>query len=75
MVTQVTFQLPATGSTIAVDTQQKTLPVVVQSALGADVSHGAPYLHDGRVLVDFSSRTGTPRELTVLFAKQWRHLL
>lgn len=75
MVTQVTFQLPAAGSAISVDTQQTVLPIVVQTDLGADVSHGAPYLRDGKIFVDFTSRASTPRGLTVLFAKQWRHLL
>jgi hypothetical protein len=71
MVTSVTFQLPAAGTTLAVDTKHTELPVVVQTSLGADVSRGAPYLRDGRVFVDFTSRAATPRALTVLFARRW----
>ena len=71
MLTKKTFELPAAGTAITVDTELTALPVVVQSDLGGDVSHGAPYLRDGRVLVDFTSRASAPRALTVLFARRW----
>jgi len=73
MLTQATFQLPA-GGTIAVDTKQTALPIAVQSGLDA-ASHGAPYLKNGAVFVDFTSRASSPMTLTVVFAKQWQHFL
>lgn len=70
MLTQVTFQLPAAGVSIAIDTKLTALPIAVQSGL-PDVSHGAPYLRDGKVFVDFTSRANASRTLTVLFARRW----
>ena len=69
MLTQITFQISGGGSA-TVDTQQTALPIAVQSEL-PELSHGAPYLRDGRVYVDFTNRAPSLRELTVLFAKRW----
>jgi hypothetical protein len=69
MLTNVSFQLSG-GATIAVDTGLTNLPIVVQS-LGHRVAHGAPYLRDGKVFVDFTSRIETPLSLTAHFARRW----